>query len=212
MRFIDRNSELQELENNYSLSKKRLFSTVIYGMRRVGKTELVKEFVKNKESIYFFVYDNKTSKALLGEFEEELKRQKIVDSLASIGTWEKFIDVIFERCKDKIIVFDEFQNFREIYPAFFSVLQRKFDENKDFTIHFIFLGSIIGLIKKTFEDMKAPLFGRIKIKIKLMPLSYICAREMLDALGYTKEEDAIEFFSIFGGMPKYYVAIEDFEL
>jgi len=76
MKFIDRSSELKELESSYALSKNRLFSTIIYGMRRVGKTELVKEFMKNKPSIYFFVYDNKTSKALLGEFEEELKRRK----------------------------------------------------------------------------------------------------------------------------------------
>ncbi len=212
MKFTDRRSELQELESSYALSKNRLFSTVIYGMRRVGKTELVKEFVKNKDSIYFFVYDNKTSKALLGEFEEELKRRKLIDTLASIDTWEKFIDVLFDRCKNRVIVFDEFQNFRDIYPAFFSMLQRKFDENKNVPIHFIFMGSIIGLIKKTFEDMKAPLYGRIKTKIKLMPLSYIHTREMLSALGYSKEADAVELYSVFGGMPKYYVAIEDFEL
>ncbi len=212
MQFIDRSSELQELESSYALSKKRLFSTVIYGMRRVGKTELVKEFVKNKDYIYFFVYDNKTSKALLNEFEEELKRRAIIDTLAGIDTWEKFIEVLFDRCRGRIIVFDEFQNFREIYPAFFSMLQRKFDENKNVPIHFIFLGSIIGLIKKTFEDMKAPLYGRIKTKIKLLPLSYMHAREMLNSLGYSKENETVEFYSIFGGMPKYYVAIEDFEL
>lgn len=181
-------------------------------MRRVGKTELVKEFMKNKPSMYFFVYDNKTSKALLGEFEEELKRRKLIDALARIDTWEKFIDILFEICRGRVIVFDEFQNFRDIYPAFFSLLQRKFDENKNVPIHFIFLGSITGLIKKTFEDMKAPLYGRIKTKIKLLPLSYMHTREMLSALGYSKEADAVEFYSVFGGMPKYYVAIEDFEL
>jgi AAA+ ATPase superfamily predicted ATPase len=212
MKFIDRSSELKELESSYALSKNRLFSTIIYGMRRVGKTELVKEFMKNKPSIYFFVYDNKTSKALLGEFEEELKRRKIIDTLASIDTWEKFIDVLFDRCRGSVIIFDEFQNFRDIYPAFFSMLQKKFDENKNVSIHFIFLGSIIGLIKKTFEDMKAPLYGRIKTKMKLSPLSYMHTKEMLSALGYSKETDAVEFYSVFGGMPKYYVAIEDFEL
>ncbi len=64
MRFLDRDTELKELEACYSFSRKRLFPVVIYGMRRVGKTELVKQFSENKESVYFFVYDNKTSKAL----------------------------------------------------------------------------------------------------------------------------------------------------
>jgi len=35
---------------------------------------------------------------------------------------------------------------------------------------------------------------------------------MLNILGHKKEADVVEFFSIFGGIPKYYVAIEDFEL
>ncbi|MFH0904206.1 MAG: DUF234 domain-containing protein [Methanobacteriota archaeon] len=35
---------------------------------------------------------------------------------------------------------------------------------------------------------------------------------MLNILGYKNEADFVEFFSIFGGIPKYYVAIEDFEL
>ncbi len=60
--------------------------------------------------------------------------------------------------------------------------------------------------------MKAPLYGRIKTKIKLAPLSYKHTKEMLEALGYRNETDMIEFFSVFGGIPKYYLAIEDFEL
>ena len=65
MRFIDRDVELKELENSYLFSNKRLFPVVIYGMRRVGKTDLINELSKGKDAIYFFVYDNKTSKALL---------------------------------------------------------------------------------------------------------------------------------------------------
>ncbi|MBU4300015.1 ATP-binding protein [archaeon] len=212
MRFINRHVELKELEDCYAFSKKRLFSVVIYGMRRVGKTELIKEFSKDKESIYFFVYDNKTSKALLSEYEEELKRRKIIEPLVRIETWENFADVLFEKCKNMIVVFDEFQNFREIYPAIFSVFQRKFDENKDVPMLMIFSGSIIEMIKRTFEDMKAPLYGRIKTKIKLAPLSYKDTKAMLGILDYKEESDVVEFYSIFGGVPKYYVAIEDFEL
>jgi len=156
MKFINRQIELRELEECYSFSKKRLFSVVIYGMRRVGKTELIKEFSRNKESIYFFVYDNKTSNALLSEYEGELKRNKIIDPLVKLETWENFVDMLFEKCRGKIVIFDEFQNFREIYPALFSVFQRKFDDNKDIPILMLFSGSIIGMIKRTFEDMKAP--------------------------------------------------------
>jgi AAA+ ATPase superfamily predicted ATPase len=212
MKFINRQNELKELEDCYAFSRKRLFSVMIYGMRRVGKTELIKEFSKNKVSIYFFVYDNKTSKALLGEYESELKRKRIIEPLVRLETWDDFADILFEKCRDRIVIFDEFQNFREIYPAIFSIFQRKFDDNKDIPILVIFSGSLIGMIKRTFEDMKAPLYGRLKTKLKLSPLSYKDTRTMLKILSYKKEADIVGFFSIFGGIPKYYVAIEDFNL
>ncbi|MFH1322362.1 MAG: ATP-binding protein [Methanobacteriota archaeon] len=148
----------------------------------------------------------------LSEYEGEFKRKKIIDPLVRLETWENFADILFEKCRDRIVIFDEFQNFREIYPAIFSVFQRKFDENKDIPILMIFSGSLIGMIKRTFEDMKVPLYGRVKTKIKLAPLSYKDTRTMLNILGYKNEADFVEFFSIFGGIPKYYVAIEDFEL
>lgn len=212
MEFIDRTAELRELEDCWSFSSKRLFSVVVYGMRRVGKTELVREFSKGKDAVYFFVYDNKTSKALLGEFEEELKRRGIIEPRVRLESWEDFVDVLFEKCRNTAVIFDEFQNFRDIYPVIFSVFQRKFDENKEAPMLFVFMGSIVGLMKKTFENMKAPLYGRIKTKIKLSPLSYRDTKKMLNQLGCNSETDAIEFFSVFGGIPKYYVAIEDFGL
>jgi AAA+ ATPase superfamily predicted ATPase len=49
--FINRENELRILNNEYIDSK---FSfTVIYGRRRVGKTTLIKEYIKDKPSIYF---------------------------------------------------------------------------------------------------------------------------------------------------------------
>ncbi|MBI4972276.1 MAG: ATP-binding protein, partial [Candidatus Omnitrophica bacterium] len=200
------------LEAFYRLSKDRLFTVVIYGMRRIGKTELVRKFSEKKDFMYFFVYNKKTSKSLLDEFEGILKKKGVLAGLEKLASWEDFVDIIFQRCKGKIIVFDEFQNFKGVYPAIFSVLQRQIDENKDEKMMLVFLGSITGLIKKVFEDMKAPLYGRVKAKIKLVNLDYTNVREILSNLGYESEEDYIKFFSIFGGVPKYYAAIEDFGL
>ncbi|MBO3810265.1 MAG: ATP-binding protein, partial [Candidatus Brockarchaeota archaeon] len=49
-RFIDREWELEFLEEKFG-NKRQLI--VIYGRRRVGKTELIKQFCKNKDYIYF---------------------------------------------------------------------------------------------------------------------------------------------------------------
>jgi AAA+ ATPase superfamily predicted ATPase len=49
MKFINRNQELDYLNKKWK-SKNSNF-VIIYGKRRVGKTELVKQFTKNKPSV-----------------------------------------------------------------------------------------------------------------------------------------------------------------
>ena len=50
MKFIGRQSELQTLEQEY---RRDGGFVVIYGRRRVGKTRLIKEFIKDKPAVYF---------------------------------------------------------------------------------------------------------------------------------------------------------------
>jgi uncharacterized protein len=49
--FIDREQELAALERMWNSRTAEFF--VLYGRRRVGKTELLLRFCKNKRSIYF---------------------------------------------------------------------------------------------------------------------------------------------------------------
>ncbi len=212
MKFINRFEELKDLEEYYELSKRRLFSVAIYGQRRIGKTELIKKFYSNKKHIYFFVYEGKTRKNTLNDFTEELKRKGVIEKEVYFKGFDEFIDLLFSKCEQHIVIFDEVQYMKKIYPAFFSKMQRNFDENKDKKILFVFLGSIVGLMKKVFEDKKAPLYGRIKAKINLRQLTYADVRKMLAQFDYTEEKQFVEFFALFGGVPKYYTAIEDFEL
>lgn len=49
--FVSREKELHVLNTLYS--SKQFEFIVIYGRRRVGKTALITEFIKNKSAIYF---------------------------------------------------------------------------------------------------------------------------------------------------------------
>ena len=51
MNFVNREKEMETLEREY---KKENSFVVIYGRRRVGKTTLIKEFIKDKKAFYFF--------------------------------------------------------------------------------------------------------------------------------------------------------------
>ncbi|MCG2718733.1 MAG: hypothetical protein L6408_07875, partial [Nanoarchaeota archaeon] len=88
MKFIDRKNELKQMEEYFSLSKKQLITIAVSGLRRVGKTTLTKEFIKNKKAIYFFIYESKTSAELLREFSEELKKYEIITKLEKYN-WQK---------------------------------------------------------------------------------------------------------------------------
>ncbi|MHA1589581.1 MAG: ATP-binding protein [Candidatus Njordarchaeales archaeon] len=51
--FIDREYELDFLEERYRSGRAELI--IIYGMRGIGKTEVIKQFIKGKKAYYFFV-------------------------------------------------------------------------------------------------------------------------------------------------------------
>src|SRR3989338_11584085 len=209
MKFVNRKSELAELRELETLSKKKLFVIALYGLRRVGKTRLLLEFLKNK-GLYFFVNKNKTSADLLGEFQDILKKNKTLGELEVLDSWDKFFETLITR-EPQPIVFDEFQNFTSVQPAIFGILQKTIDLNENKPGLIILSGSLIGLIKKLLKSSKEPLYGRIKKGKRLEQLTLISCLEIGEELKLTKE-NLVKAYMLFGGYPKYYVALEDFNL
>ncbi|MFH1588219.1 MAG: ATP-binding protein [Candidatus Diapherotrites archaeon] len=209
MRFINRENELKELNELSVLSRKKLFVVALYGLRRVGKTRLLLEFLKGK-GLYFFVNKSKTSNDLLNEFQEILRNGKVLTELESIDSWDKFFEVLVER-NTSPVVFDEFQNFGFVEPAIFGIMQKTIDLNENKPGLIILSGSLIGLMKNLFKGSKEPLYGRIKKGLRLEPLSLKSCLELRKELRLSKE-DLVKVYCIFGGYPKYFVAIEDFGL
>ncbi|HIQ49800.1 MAG TPA: ATP-binding protein, partial [Nanoarchaeota archaeon] len=207
MRFINREKEVSIIKNAIKLSRKKMYSIVITGLRRIGKTRLILESLEG-DFLYFFIDENKSIDQLLIEFEQELKSKKIIEEYVKIDSFKTFLEILINRYKG-VVVFDEFQNFYKVDKTVFGELQKFFDiyENRK-NLLFIFSGSLVGLIKKLLSK-KAPLYGRIKREIRLKPLSFIHIVEMCRELKIKKIEDILKLYFIFSGFPKYYVAIED---
>ena len=208
MRFINREKELRYLDETRNLSRKKLFTIVIFGQRRIGKTRLLIEFLTSKD-LYFFVNKRKSSLTLLKEFEEILKNKGIMTKLETLSTWDDFVHIIFDRVKGSV-AFDEFQNFIEVEPSIFGIFQKFIDlnENRE-DLLLIFTGSTIGLIQKIFRNKKEPLYGRIKRRLKLTELDFKAVTNMCRELKIEDIEEITKIYLIFGGFPKYYVSIED---
>ncbi len=209
MKFVDRESELGELREAESLSGKKKFVVVCYGLRRVGKTRLLLEFLKDRGA-YFFVNKNKTSADLLKEFQELMKEKNVLGKLESLEDWDGFFEVLFKR-EMPPVVFDEFQNFASVEPSVFGIMQKNIDLNEEKPGLVVLSGSLTGLMKKLFRDAKQPLYGRIKKGMKIEPLGLRPCLEFGSELGMKKEE-IVKAYGIFGGYPKYYVTMEDFAL
>lgn len=193
------------------LSDSKLFSLCIYGLRRVGKTRLILESLK-KGDLYLFVNKDKGSESLLKEYESSLKGKNILTELEAIKNWDEFFDILFKRFKGKI-VFDEFQNFSYVDNQVFGILQRNMDLHENAkNIFIIFSGSTVGLIRKIFFDRREPLYGRLKRRMELKPLSFHDVVYVCNELGIKNIENIITLYAVLGGFPQYYVAIEDEKL
>jgi len=209
MKFVNREAELRELKELESLSKKKLFVVALYGLRRVGKTRLLLEHIKDR-GLYFFVNKSKTSGDLLAEFQDILRKSGIMTDLERLDSWDKFFEVLITR-KTPPIVFDEFQNFKFVEPSIFGIFQKNIDLNENKPGIIFLSGSLIGLMKNLFKDSKEPLYGRIKKGMKLEPLGLKACLQLGSELKLDKEE-LVKFYCLFGGYPKYYVSLEDFNL
>ncbi|MDO9516460.1 MAG: ATP-binding protein [Methanosarcinaceae archaeon] len=208
MKFINREKEINTLEDARILSRRKLFSVAIWGLRRVGKTRMMLEFMKDTD-MYFFVNKDKTSISLLDEYETYLRNAKIINELEKLNSWDDFFNVLFERYEG-IVAFDEFQNFLSVDRSVFGTLQKHIDLNEDKKgLLLFFTGSTTGLIKKLFLDLKQPLYGRIKRQMHLKPMSFKNIIDMCSELGITDYSEIVKLYAVAGGYPRYYVAIED---
>ncbi len=205
MKFVDRKKELEILKENRKISQKYLRNVVIYGIRRIGKTRLLKEFLKSSD-LYFFVPQFVEPRTLINDFVSELKVKKIINEYEMIDNWNDFFKILFERFNGTVAI-DEFQNFLQVSPEFFSYMQRYIDENPNKRIMFIVSGSVISLMKKLFSDQKIPLYGRFHSKIELNQIPFVEAYEFKEELKL-KFEDFIILYMIFGGIPYYWSLIE----
>ena len=200
MDFIGRTSELATL--NAELERGSGF-VVIYGRRRVGKTTLIKEFIKDERAFYFLATTESEAQSMK-RFAGVLSRTKKNPMLSKVTftDWLDLFQVVADDHPDekKVLVIDEFPYLVKTNPDFPSILQNAWDEVlKDHNVMLILCGSLISMMKKHALAYDSPLYGRRTAQIRLMPLQFtdVYAAQNLSF------EQAVEQYAITGGVPKY---------
>lgn len=201
MEFIDREQELSALEKFRGKDNPQLI--VIYGKRRVGKTELIKHFIKPHPHIYFLaqkVTEHENMKMLgaaCGEFFND-------DLLVRHGfeSWPSMFQYLRKHLSKKcVLVIDEFPYLAEANKAVSSIFQSGWDEYlKDTPVFLILCGSSIAMMESETLAYKAPLYGRRTGQILLKPFPFSAINEFYPGLSFTSR---IQFYSVTGGNPSY---------
>lgn len=206
MRFIGRKNELHTLNTEYNRNSSFV---VIYGRRRVGKTTLIKEFLKNKTAFYYLATEELESQSMkrLANVIARTTKNTLLQKI-EFTDWLDLFQLIADYKPEemKVLVIDEFPYLVRTNSAFPSILQNAWDEFlKDSNVMVILSGSLIGMMQKHALSYDSPLYGRRTAQMRLTPLSFTSIYETQNL----PFEQAVEQFALTGGVPKYLEFFED---
>ncbi len=204
--FKNRVKELELLKELYEKRTAKLI--VLYGRRRVGKTELLREFLKVHNGLY-----------ILARQESEAEQLKKISSqiaeyyndnvlkINPFNNWDALFLYLSERPRIPIVI-DEFPYIVQSSKKVTGILQDYWDNKFSKKNSFLVLcGSSIAMMEKLLGK-KSPIYGRRTEQILLEPLKFHEACLFFPEKMNIKDK-AIHY-SILGGMPAYLLEF-DFE-
>lgn len=206
--FLGRDSELSFLEELHGSGRPELF--VLYGRRRVGKTELLQQFCQRHRAVYFLAAEQRDRDNL------RAFRQAIVEGLGDelaatveFNDWTGALGFLAERAgKERLtVVLDEFPYLCEAQKSVPSQLQRFWDtRGKKSALMLVLCGSQVAFMETEVLSEKSPLFGRRTSQKRLDPLA---PRDTLGFFPKWQLHDRVLAYAILGGMPAYLSRFDD---
>lgn len=200
--FIGRNEELNFLTEKYKSNKAEFI--VMYGRRRIGKTELLREFVKDKKHVFYSAHQildqmqlNRVTRVLTTQLNAKIYSD-------SFGSWENVFSFISEHANQKeklVLVFDEFPYMVEGNRSIPSILQSIWDINlSKLNVMIVICGSSMSFIEKEILSEKNPLYGRTTGIMKIREMDFESTKDFYSG---RQIEEQVTLYSVFSGVPYY---------
>ena len=172
MDFIGRKDELKKMGQMFSSDRQEI--TLIYGRRRVGKSELIKQFLLQHPDVGIY-YECKRTTELnnVASLSQLISERYHLPPLA-FNSLEALLDFLFQQAvRDKsILVLDEYPYLRETVTGLDSILQTMIDKYaQQSQMKLILCGSFVETMKELLLAHN-PLYGRIDLTIYLRPMDY----------------------------------------
>ncbi|MFV9631781.1 MAG: ATP-binding protein [Methanosarcinales archaeon] len=204
-KFINRDKDIDFLESKYHDHSPQVI--ILYGRRRVGKSSLIQQFMKNKQSIYYLA--SRTVQDLqISDFIDTIKRELNDEQISDLRkNWEvifKYLAVSQDRI---VIAIDEIPYLIESDKALTSTFQRIIDLYiAESNLFLILCGSSIGMMESEVLGYKSPLYGRRTGQWKLEPMRF---KQITEFLPRYSPEELIYAYTACGGIPFYINKFDD---
>lgn len=201
MTFIGRTKEQKKLLAQ--LSSPIQNAALLYGRRRVGKSELILHTMRQASDARTIYYECRqtTTENNTKNLSEVIAEAFDMPPLA-FSDIEAALRFVFDRATGEKIVLaiDEYPYLRDVVKGMDSILQVLLDEYRDRShLSLILCGSYVEVMKSLLERDN-PLYGRIDLKINLQPMNYYESAQFYPERSC---EDKVRLFSVFGGIPYY---------
>lgn len=201
--FIGREAELAFLQSKYEAKGGQLI--VLYGRRRVGKTETLRQFCKGKPHV-FYSCTQSTDKVQLAKFSRQVFKEDIPAKkyISEFADWESALRSVLDLPygdRKKMLIIDEFPYMCKGNKSIPSILQNLWDsELKDQNVMIVLCGSAMSFIEKELLAEKNPLYGRATGIYKMTEMGFYDAIKFFP--NYSDEEKVLSY-AILGGIPHY---------
>jgi AAA+ ATPase superfamily predicted ATPase len=200
VRFLNRSDELVMLRQRLEGDGAELL--VVYGRRRVGKTELLAHLASEVRSLYYEATDT-VALDQLRDFTDELARAARSDVLAAqpLTSWAAALAALaqFIGSRRTLVVLDEFRHLAARSPELETVLSRWWRTTaRELPITLVLAGSELSFFEG--EVLGGSLYGRRTGQLRLAP--FMAAESALFHPGYGYE-DRVRAYSVCGGIPYY---------
>lgn len=173
---------------------------IIYGRRRVGKTELILQATRNANRIYYLA---------VGAKNLERFYDLCVQQYPGVAKLRMDWEVLFEYLKDKVdvLIIDEFQNMIQEDANILNIFQSVTDTVlNDSRLKLFILGSSVSIMTSRVLDYKSPLYGRRTGSIDLKPVSFFDLGAFYPDLN---SKELVEIYGFADGIPFYLIKLDD---
>ena len=208
MAFFSREQELAWLAERAARRAAQLL--VVYGRRRVGKTQLLRRFLRGRDGAYFLA-DRRPEHEQLREVAARIGGAVGDEFAASKGFADwleafRYLAAQLSRRRRRrpfVLVIDEYPYLADNNAATSSLFQKGWDEMLSrLPLCLVLCGSSMAMMESETLNHGSPLYGRRTGDLLVRPLTLDGARQFLPKPRRTLDR-SLELYALLGGMPGY---------